>query len=119
MKWLLLSILVLSTVLGDLLQSSELRLANRNAPESPGLKQVVSLIARRRYLLFGVMFMGVSFFAFLAMVQTEPISFVIPASAGSFVLETILAKFVLREHLTYRRVGGALLVLAGIVLIAR
>jgi drug/metabolite transporter (DMT)-like permease len=63
--------------------------------------------------------MAVAFFAFLALVQTEPLSFAVPASAGSFILETILAKVLLRENVGKLRAAGALLVFAGIILVAR
>ena len=43
----------------------------------------------------------------------------VPASAASFALETVLAKFVLGERLAARRAAGAILVCGGIVLVAR
>jgi drug/metabolite transporter (DMT)-like permease len=61
--------------------------------------------------------MAVSFFSFMALVQAEPLSFAVPASAASFVVETVLAKFVLREHVGVRRAAGTLIVLCGVVLI--
>jgi drug/metabolite transporter (DMT)-like permease len=53
----------------------------------------------------------------MALVQTEPLSFAVPASATSFILETVLAKFVLKEHVGVKRAAGALIVLAGVVLL--
>jgi drug/metabolite transporter (DMT)-like permease len=53
----------------------------------------------------------------MALVQTEPLSFAVPASSASFVLETVLAKFVLHERIGGRRAAGALAVLAGVVLV--
>jgi drug/metabolite transporter (DMT)-like permease len=55
----------------------------------------------------------------MALVQAEPLSFAAPASAGSFIVETILAKLVLKEHIGPRRVAGTLLVLGGLILVAR
>ena len=51
--------------------------------------------------------MAVSFFAFLALVQREALSFAVPASAASFILETILARTLLKEHLDKKRMIGA------------
>jgi len=119
MKWLLLMVVILSTVLGDVLQSREMKLAAGHHARPPRAHHVLRLIAGRRYLLLAVLSMGVSFFAFLALVQTEPISFAVPASAGSFVLETLLARLFLKEHLSRRRAMGALVVFAGILLVAR
>ncbi len=63
--------------------------------------------------------MAVSFFAFMALVQTAPLSFAVPASAATFVLETVLAKLVLKEDVGKRRAAGALLVMGGVLLLAR
>jgi len=55
----------------------------------------------------------------MALVQSAPLSFAVPASAGSFLLETVLARLVLHERIGGRRAAGNLLVLAGILLLAR
>jgi drug/metabolite transporter (DMT)-like permease len=119
MRWLLLSIVVVTTVAGDLLQSFEMRTEGDQTGTAPGLARVLWLVFRRRFLLLSILSMAVSFFAFLALVQTEPLSFAVPASAASFILETALAKFVLGERVSVRRGTGSLLVFAGILLIAR
>jgi len=119
MKWFLLALVIVSTVLGDLLQSREMKLAAGHTEMLPGARRLLHLIAARRWLLLAIVCMGVSFFAFLALVQTEPISFAVPASSGSFVLETFLAGLFLRERLSARRTMGALVVFGGILLVAR
>ena len=119
MKWLLLAVIVASTVAGDLLQSRGMKIAGGSSAAAPGLARVLGLITSRRDLALAILCMAVSFFAFLALVQTEPISFAVPASAGSFVAETILARFLLRERVASRRALGALLVAGGILLVAR
>ena len=63
--------------------------------------------------------MAVSFFSFMALVQTEPLSFAVPASAASFIFETLLAKMVLHEHVGLRRAAGALIVLCGVVMLGQ
>jgi drug/metabolite transporter (DMT)-like permease len=117
MKWVLLAVIVISTVVSDVLQSREMRTA-ANGP-APGLVKVLGLIAARHNLALAMVCMAISFFAFLALIQTEPLSFAVPASAGSFVMETILAKFVLGEKVAMRRAAGAVLVACGILLVAR
>jgi uncharacterized membrane protein len=119
MKWLLVFLLILFTVLGDLLQSREMKLAGGKAERLPGILQVVKLIVARNYLILAIFCMALSFFAFLALVQTEPISFAVPASAGSFVLDTLLAKVLLKERLSHSRILGTGCVFAGILLVAR
>jgi drug/metabolite transporter (DMT)-like permease len=79
--------------------------------------RLLHVIAQRRLLILGIACNAVSFFFLMALVQTEPLSFALPASSASFVLETLLAKFVLHERLGPRRTAGALAVLAGVVLV--
>jgi drug/metabolite transporter (DMT)-like permease len=117
MKWLLVAAMVSATVLSDLMQSYEMKQAGEQSVSARGLARLLRTIARRRLLILGVAGNAVSFFTFMALVQTEPLSFVVPASSASFVLETVLAKFVLHERIGVRRTAGALAVLAGVVLV--
>jgi len=117
MKWLLVAVIVLATVLSDLLQSHEMKRAGEQSVSAQGFARLLQTIAQRRLLILGIASNAVSFFAFMALVQTEPLSFAVPASAASFVLETLLAKFVLHERIGVRRAAGALAVLAGVVLV--
>ncbi len=118
MKWILLSLIVGCTVLGDVLQSHEMKRAGEQSVSARGLSKILRTIASRRYLILAIFFMAVSFFAFMALVQIAPLSFAVPASAATFVLETLLARFALRERVCWRRAAGALLVLAGVLLVA-
>ncbi len=117
MKWILVAVMVSATVLSDLLQSYEMKQAGEQSMSARGLARLLQTIVRRRLLILGVAGNAVSFFTFMALVQTEPLSFVVPASAASFVLETVLAKFVLHERIGVRRTAGALAVLAGVAMV--
>lgn len=117
MKWLLVALMVSATVLSDLLQSHEMKRAGEQSVSARGLARLLHIIARRRLLILGVAGNAVSFFTFMALVQTEPLSFAVPASSAGFVIETLLAKFVLRERIGVRRTAGTLAVLAGVLLI--
>lgn len=119
MKWLLLAVIVLATVLSDLLQSYEMKRSGEQHVNARGLARLLGLIVSRRYLVLSIVCMAVSFFAFMALIQNAPLSFAVPASAATFVLETVLAKFVLNEHVGKRRAAGALLVLGGVLLLAQ
>lgn len=119
MRWTLLTLVVLTAVAGDLLQSREMKIAGASGESLEGIRGVLKTIWRRRALLLSIGCMAISFFAFLALVQREPLSFAVPASAATFVLETLLARFVLHERVDGRRAAGAICVLIGIVLIAR
>ena len=119
MKWLLVAITVVATALSDLLQSYELKRAGEQSVSARGIARLAAMVARRRYLILSIVCLAFSFFAFMALVQSQPLSFAVPASAASFVLETIAAKLVLHEQVGPRRAAGTLLVLGGIVLLAR
>ena len=119
MRWVLLSVIVVATVMGDLLQSYEMKRSGEQTVNARGLARLLGMIFSRRYLFLSILCMAVSFFAFMALVQIAPLSFAVPASAATFVLETVLAKFVLKEQVGKRRAAGALLVLSGVVLLAR
>ena len=119
MRWILLSVIVLATVLSDLLQSREMKRSGEQSVDPQGLAKLLRMIASRGPLALAILCMAISFFAFMALVQIAPLSFAVPASAATFVLETILAKFVLGENVGGRRTAGTLLVLGGIVLLAK
>lgn len=119
MKWWLLGVVVVTTVAGDLLQSREMKLASHGAGSIRGVLPLLRLIFERRYLILAIVCMAASFFAFLELIQISPLSFAVPASAATFVLETLLASLVLKEKLGKRRTAGAMLVLCGIVLLAK
>jgi drug/metabolite transporter (DMT)-like permease len=117
MRWILVVVMVVATVVSDLLQSYEMKRAGAQTVGARGLARLLKLMAQRRFLILGIACLAVSFFSFMALVQREPLSFAVPASAASFVLETVLAKVVLHEHITARRAAGALVVLCGVVLV--
>jgi drug/metabolite transporter (DMT)-like permease len=117
MKWILVTLMVVATVLSDLLQSYEMKRAGEQSVGARGLLRLLAMIARRKFLILAILCMAVSFFSFMALVQTQPLSFAVPASAASFILETVLAKIVLKEGVGIKRAAGALIVLAGVVLL--
>ncbi len=120
MKWLMVATIVGCTVLADLLQSFEMK---RHVVEvedlRPGrLGKVLGRFARRGPLVLAVFFMAISFFAFMKLLSVADLSFAVPVTAASVVLETILARLVLREKVTVMRGAGACLVAAGVALLA-
>jgi len=117
--WLLVAVMVVATALSDLLQSYEMKRAGEQSVNARGVGRLLRTIVERRYLLLSIACLAFSFFAFMALVQSAPLSFAVPASAASFILETVLAKILLKEEIGARRAAGALLVLGGVVLLGR
>jgi uncharacterized membrane protein len=62
--------------------------------------------------------MTVSFFAFIALLSVADLSFAVPATAASYVLETVLAKYLLKEPVALGRWAGASLVACGVALLS-
>ena len=101
MRWLWVAGVVISTVFADLLQSA----AMKRTPPRYGL------------LAISVIFMALSFFSFLALLEVAEFSFAVPATAASIVIETALAGVILREEVSTRRWAGAACVAIGVWLI--
>lgn len=110
MAWLLVVVIVSSTTLADLLQSLEMK-------RSGALSRPFALL-RRPFLICSILCMAVSFSAFMALLSVADLSFAVPATAGSLVIETILARLVLKENVCPRRWAGAMLVAGGVALLA-
>lgn len=118
--WLLVATMVGATVLGDLLQSLEMRRHGEIQDFHPRrLGKVFVTLARKKFLILGIAFMAVSFFAFMTLLETADLSFAVPVSAAALVIETILARMVLKERVDSRRWVGACLVAVGVALLAQ
>ena len=117
--WLLLAVIIGSTVAADLLQSHEMKRHGEVHDFRPrGLGRVLAALARKTNLILSVVCMAASFFAFMALVQVADLSFAVPASAGSLAIETVLARLVLKEQVDSRRWIGAGLVACGVWLLS-
>jgi len=66
----------------------------------------------------GIPLMALSFYALLLLLSWKPISFVIPASALSYVVGTFGAKYILGEQVSIARWTGVVLVCVGVALVA-
>ena len=120
MKWIMVAIIVGSTVLADLLQSFEMK-RHTVAVEDlrPGrVAGMLASLARRVPLVVAVFFMAVSFFAFMKLLSVADLSFAVPVTAASVALETVLARVILKEKVTALRWAGALSVACGVALLA-
>jgi drug/metabolite transporter (DMT)-like permease len=119
MTWVLVIVMVVATVASDLLQSFEMKRAGEQSVGARGVGRLLRMIVARRYLLLSIVCLAFSFFAFMALVQSAPLSFAVPVSGSSFILETVLAKVLLKEQIGARRAAGCLLVLGGVVLLGK
>jgi len=119
MKWILVAIIVLATTAGEVLQAIGMRHHGEIHDFRPGaLGRVASTLAQSWHIVASIAAMAVSFFAFMSLISIADLSFAVPATAGSYILETILAKYMLQEHIGWKRWMGTVLVAGGVVLLA-
>jgi len=119
MKWLLIGIIVAATTVGEVLSAMGMRRHGEIRDFRPGaLGRAAALLARNRFVLGSVAAMAVSFFAYMGLLTVSELSFAVPATAVTYVLETVLAKYVLKERVNWLRWAGASLVICGVALVA-
>ena len=119
MKWALVGIISICTALGDLLNTAGMK--RQAAVEELNARSLGHLVARifhNPLVLGGIGALSISFFAFLSLLSISNVSFAVPATAISYLLETMLAKYVLKEGVTWRRWAGASLVSCGVALLS-
>jgi drug/metabolite transporter (DMT)-like permease len=118
-KWLLIGVIVAATSVGEVLQAKGMRRHGEIRDFRPGaLGRVLSLLARNWIIVASVIAMAVSFFAYLGLLTVAQLSFAVPATAVTYVLETVLAKYVLHEEVSWLRWAGASLVICGVALVS-
>jgi drug/metabolite transporter (DMT)-like permease len=119
MRWILIAVIVAATVAGEVLQAKGMRSHGEIRDFRPGaLGRAMAALTRNRFVIGGVAAMAVSFFAFLGLLNIAELSFAVPATAITYVLETALAKYVLKERVDGLRWAGALLVICGVTLVS-
>ena len=119
MNWLLVAIIVVTTTVKDILQAIAMRRHGEIHDFRPGaLGKLLRLLASNRNIVVSMVCSAISFFAFLRLVSIADLSFAVPATAASYVLETILAKYVLKEQVGGMRWIGATLVACGVALLS-
>lgn len=118
MKWALIFILVGTTALGDLLNCAGMREHGEVRDFRPLqiLRLGLKLLSNLRVVL-GILVMIGAFIAQMSLLSIAPVSFAVPASSASYVLEIALARFLLAESIGRARWTGAALVAAGVILL--
>ena len=119
MKWILVGVIVVFNATGDLLNTAGMKkhgeVHHLNPRFLPGL---LKSLAHNAYVAGGIAALAISFFALLSLLSIATLSFAVPATASSYILETVLAKYLLGERVSWRRWAGAIVVACGVVLLA-
>ncbi len=117
-RWIYVAIIVLCNTLGDLLNTLGMRHNGAVREFDPrGLARLASALVRNRFVLSGIAANAVSFITLISLLSVADVSFAIPATAGSFVLEAILAKVLLHEDVRWQRWVGASVIAFGVALL--
>ena len=119
MRWLLVGVIMLCNAVADVCNAAGMK--HQGEVENLGLRSLRTMlkkIVHNHLVIVGIIAMAVAFFALLSLLSITEVSFAVPATAGSFLLETILAKLVLREDVSAARWAGAVLVAAGVALLS-
>lgn len=120
LKWLLILLVVCCSSCGDVLSSRGMSSGGELKDFRPGrIAHAVHHMLQRRLVIVAGAFYTVSFFSLLGLLSVAQLSVAVPATALSFVLDTVVARFYLREHVHWRRWLGVLCVTAGVVLTIR
>ncbi len=119
MRWALLGVIVAANACGDVLNASGMRRHGAVSDFTPGalLRAVGRAITDPR-VAGGMVAMAVAFFALMALLSIAQLSFAVPATSASYIVETALARSVLKEHVDGRRWLGVTLVAFGVALLA-
>jgi len=116
---LLVALVVVPGTVGDLLNSYGMKRHGEVNDWSPrALLRLAGQLLRNPYIMGGIPAMALSFFALMALISASDLSFAVPITASSYIVETALAKYVLREHVDWHRWVGTSLVAFGIALLS-
>ncbi len=119
MRWCWIAVIVAATTAGEVMQAFAMRRHGEIRDFRPGaLGRAIAVLARNRFIVASVAAMAVSFFAYLGLLTIAELSFAVPATAVTYVLETVLARYVLKERVNWLRWAGASLVICGVALVS-
>jgi drug/metabolite transporter (DMT)-like permease len=119
--WGSIFLVVASSTAGDVLTSLAMKQVGDvgSLYREHGLWAAVKVVVRNPTLWIGVAFMALAFFSLLLALSWADVSLVAPASASlTFIANAVVAKTFLRERVDRRRWMAAILVAAGVALVA-
>jgi drug/metabolite transporter (DMT)-like permease len=119
--WSAIAVIVLASTTGDVLLSRAMKQVGDVGQlwQRSGLLAVLGRILRNPTFLLGILAMTAAFYSLLLGLSWGDVSLVAPASASlTFVASALAAKIFLHERVDQRRWMAALLVAAGVALLA-
>src|ERR1700752_204921 len=117
---LALAVLILGSTGGEIFITHGMKATGEPTRLRPlALLQFLGRAVRNGWFWAGLPLMALSFYSRLVLLSWEPISLVIPASALSYVVGTLGAKYILGEQVSTARWAGVVLVCLGVALVAK
>jgi drug/metabolite transporter (DMT)-like permease len=114
----LLSLIVLGGTAGELCITRAMKIIGEVHDFRPlALLRVFGRAMHVGWMWFGLALMGIGFFAMLAMLSMENVSFVVPVTALSYAAGAYGGSLFLRERVTPLRWAGIFLVCLGVILV--
>ena len=115
----LLTVVILAEAGGDVSVTRGMKAVGEVASLRPAfLVRVIGRVARTGWIWLGVLCKAVAFASFLALLARADLSWVTPATAVSFVVEMLAARYLLGEYISRTRWAGAFCVGLGVALIS-
>jgi drug/metabolite transporter (DMT)-like permease len=119
MKWVLVLIIVAANTIGDVLNTAGMKRHGEVEHFHPrAIGHLILHLFRNPFVLGGIASLAISFGATVLLLSIANVSFAIPATSASFLFETILAKYYLKEDVQWKRWLGATLVAGGVALLS-
>jgi drug/metabolite transporter (DMT)-like permease len=119
MKYLILVIATLAAAIGESFLSYGMRnMGDMSAAFRERWPELILAVVRNIHVTVGVSFLAIFFFLYLATLSWFDLSFAMPLTSMSYVFAAILARFFLREEVSWKRWLGTVVILLGITLLA-
>lgn len=117
-KWLLIMITVVAGSAGDILCAKGMSQGGEHLDEMGprGIARTIRYIFTHRMVILGAICDAIAFFSLLGLLSVAQLSYAVPATALGFIVDTIGARFLLGEHVHWKRWLGVTLVAAGVFL---
>ena len=117
-KRLLILITVVAGSCGDILCAKGMSQGGEHLDQvgPSALAHTIRYIFTHRLVILGAICDAIAFFSLLGLLSVAQLSYAVPATALGFVVDAIGARFLLGEHLHWKRWVGVILVAVGVLL---
>lgn len=115
---LFIAIVVVAGQLGDLSLSRAMKTIGEVRRFTPlNLVRVLGRAFRIKWMWIGIGLMAIAFFSLLALLSWANVSLVVPATASSYLVGALGAKFLLGENINRERWAGVIIVCIGVAFV--